>query len=335
MAYRHYTKCVSVGNHHGKQYGQMIIAAAVVALPLILVGALSGPAAMLVALAAILAYCRWWLYDRLVCLGGDECAVGWLLKVDPPEEKSGLDRFDTDYSLNLVPGNVVEFTNQATAEKIAPFGRLIANTPAIQGAGLDWKGQEARQWANDDPTAVLHCEFEGAGVYDLMIACLAAIPVATAAAVACAIPFFGWIACAVLSLIAAVIVIVGGIVGLLDTANPTDLDENLGDLHVNDPTRRGADILFVKGTWVYDSAHDGWNEIHPIKHCQKIGTWNGSWSESPVPDGSPARWCEAVETAGSPLTVASQQEPQNQWTIHPAIDGCRPKPDDHRPDPVH
>lgn len=42
--------------------------------------------------------------------------------------------------------------------------------------------------------------------------------------------------------------------------------------HVNDSTGRGADILVVKGSWVYDSAHEGWNEIHPIKHCQTIGT---------------------------------------------------------------
>ena len=28
MAYRHYTKCISVGNHLGKQYAQVIIAAA-------------------------------------------------------------------------------------------------------------------------------------------------------------------------------------------------------------------------------------------------------------------------------------------------------------------
>jgi len=28
----------------------------------------------------------------------------------------------------------------------------------------------------------------------------------------------------------------------------------------------------VSGTWVYDSAHEGWNEIHPIKKCLRLGT---------------------------------------------------------------
>jgi hypothetical protein len=42
-----------------------------------------------------------------------------------------------------------------------------------------------------------------------------------------------------------------------------------GDL----PEVDSGDILVVKGTWVYDSAHEGWNEIHPILHCQRIGTW--------------------------------------------------------------
>jgi len=333
MAYRQYTKCVSIGNYIGGQYAQVIIAAAVVALPLIFAGVAAGPAVMLVALAAILAYCRWWLYDRLICLGGDQCAVGWLLKIDPPEEKSGLDRFDTDYSLNLVLGPMREGVTQAQAVATAPQGFLLDNQPAIKNAGLDFDGLTAHQWANSPVTAVLHCEFEGAGVYDLMIACLIAVPLATAAAIVCAIPVFGWIACAILTLIAALVVAVGAIVGLLDTANPSDLDENLGELHTNDPTGRGADILFIKGTWIYDSAHEGWNELHPIKHCQKIGTWEKDWNGSPTPTGSPKEWCEAVDSAGSSLTVASQQQPENQWTIHPTIDGCRPR--SAEPDPIH
>ena len=109
------------------------------------------------------------------------------------------------------------------------------------------------------------------------------------------------------------------------------VDPNLGDLHVNDPTGRGADILVIQGTWVYDSAHEGWNEIHPIKHCQKIGTWERTWNESPVPDGNPKRWCEAIGAASDPLTVAAQDEPQNQWVIHPVIDGCDSGDDDDPP----
>jgi hypothetical protein len=30
------------------------------------------------------------------------------------------------------------------------------------------------------------------------------------------------------------------------------------------------DVLVVMGRWIYDSAHSGWNELHPVLHCQKI-----------------------------------------------------------------
>lgn len=61
---------------------------------------------------------------------------------------------------------------------------------------------------------------------------------------------------------------------LNDTGNPADASENLGNLE------QGIDLLAVRGTWVYDSAHEGWNEIHPIKHCQRIGRWEGSWEKA-------------------------------------------------------
>src|SRR5947209_7436037 len=101
MAYRQYTKCIAAKNHVGKQYAQVLIAAALAALPLAF-GAGVIPGVLIVACGAIIAYCRWWLYDRLVCLGGDVCALGWILKIEPPSAKSGLDKFDTDYSINLV-----------------------------------------------------------------------------------------------------------------------------------------------------------------------------------------------------------------------------------------
>jgi hypothetical protein len=323
MTYRQFTKCVSVANHIGGQYAQILIAAAVAAIPL-LAGAAVGPALLIIALTAIIAYCRWWLYDRLICLdgGADVCAAGWVLTVEPPEEKSGLDAFDTDYSFNLVlPPHLVGAT-QGDVENDGVLGNLVKEQTNISSAGLDFSGNLVQQWANDPPTACLHCEFEGGGVYDLMIACLAALAVAVAAAIICAIPIIGWVVCLILSLISAAIAVVGIAVALNDKGNPDDVGTNLGELHVNDPTGRGADLLVVKGSWVYDSAHSGWNEIHPIKYCQRIGTWEGNWAQVGDPKAWVDQWCNAIGTASDPLTVANQQEPQNQWTIHPVIDGC-------------
>jgi hypothetical protein len=36
------------------------------------------------------------------------------------------------------------------------------------------------------------------------------------------------------------------------------------------------------------------------------------------------RWQNAVGDATSPATLASQKLPQNQWQIHPILDGCQP-----------
>ena len=48
-------------------------------------------------------FCEWWLYDRLICLGGDRSAIGMLVTIEPVTGKSGLGEFDTDYSINLLP----------------------------------------------------------------------------------------------------------------------------------------------------------------------------------------------------------------------------------------
>jgi hypothetical protein len=264
------------------------------------------------------------LYGRLICLGPDVCAIGYVLTVEPPTEKSGLDRFDTDYSFNLVLAPTVLGATQAQVE--ASFqGNLVAEQSDIKSHNLDFVGHSAAQWQNYPPTAVLHCEFEGGGVYDLMLAVLAALAFAAAAAVVCSIPIIGWVACLILNVIAGVITLAGIAAALSDTANPNDLGTNLGELNMNDPTGRGADIVVVQGAWVYDSAHEGWNEIHPIKHCQRIGTYNGNWAE--YGDGKALRdsWCEAVAQASDPLTTQNQQNPENQWTIHPVIDGCQPE----------
>jgi hypothetical protein len=329
MAYRQYTQCCSVSGHIGKVAAQILIAAAASALPL-LFGASLIPGVLIVILGAIIAYCRWWLYDRLICLGGDVCAAGWVLSVEPPEKKSGLDSFDTDYSFNLVLAPHLEGATQVSVESDGIQGNLIKEQPAIAGAGLDWTGHSAQQWGNSPMTAVLHCEFEGGGVMTLLNAALAALAFATAAAVACSIPVFGWIACAILQIVAAVIIVVGVVAALNDKGNPNDLDTNLGEIHANDPTGRGADLLVVKGTWVYDSAHEGWNEIHPIKHCQRIGTWGGNWAEVGDAKAWADGWCKILDRASDPATITAQAKPENQWVIHPLIDGCDPGPG---PDP--
>jgi hypothetical protein len=328
--YRQYTHCVSVGNYIGNAAVQVIVAAAIAAIPL-LAGATVGPALLLIALAAIIAYCRWWLYGRLICLdgGAQVCAIGMFVRAEPPEQKSFLDRFDTDYSINILLAPHQQGELQDKIENDGIQGVLIKNQHNIQSAGLDFAGYTALPpsgWGNR--SAVLHCEFEGGGVYDLLLACLIALGIAVAATVICAIPLIGWVVCLILSLIALAVVGVGIGVALSDTANPSDVNANLGELEF-------GDVLLVKGSWVYDSAHDGWNEIHPITYCQKVGkvqlTAKGfgfiaDWDALIGGDIKAwiKKWCDGTGTADDPLTIANQDKPENLWTIHPLIDGCQP-----------
>lgn len=307
MAYVNYTSCVSVDKHRGlfANVGAGGLVAVATAVAMLASGLGVVPGLAIPALMLVIAYCRWWLYDRLICLGGDRCAIGLLASVEPPEKKTGLDAFDTDYSINLVlvphapleqpvpfnPGTPPPLTNpvewqrkklrEARHHVIADDGLqgdliseqdLTAKPKTITGAKrFDFEGYFTKMGFGSvvhHHQPVLHAEFEGGGVMRLYEAALAALALATAAAVACAIPVFGWIVCALLNLAAAVVTVAGIVIALNDKGDPAHVNPQLGTLHSS------RDILLVKGRWVFDTAHEGWNELHPIIHCQRVGEYD-------------------------------------------------------------
>jgi hypothetical protein len=280
-------------------------------------------------IADLVLFCEWWLYRRLVCLDGEKCAIGMVVTVEPVENKGGFERFDTDFSINLLLAPHTIYTSRATIENDGISGSLIAEQNATNDIGLGFVGYTAKQWQNYPDTPVLHAEFEGGGIYDLYQAAKAALVVSAVGAVVCSIPVIGWAACIVIMAVAAIIAVVGVIVALNDKGSPSDVNAELTEIHTNDPTGRGADILVIKGDWIYDSFHDGWNEIHPILQAQRIGTWSGAWGF----DARLARdaWCEALDDADSTGTRNDQLKPENQWEVHPVVDGCKPE---REPEPI-
>jgi hypothetical protein len=340
MPYNQYTFCVEPKSYqHKNQYVIMVIEGVIAGLIAGLIAlAVSEPWCLLIAveiaaIMTILGYCHWWLEDRLVCLGGDEVAIGLILSVEPPGAKTGFDKFDTDYSINLLlpPGKL----GDENIEESVPYGRLIKEQEATKKKGLAHTGY----WWNDDKgktrTPVLHAEFEGAGVKDLLLGTQIALGLAVVALIVCVgIPGpWGALLAAILACLAFLAGLIGGEVGLRDRAAPEDIDPSLGTVSPYNTNPLNADIVGVYGRWVYDASHldedRGWNEIHAIMLCAKISKWKGSW-----PDDigkTEKEWYDKVYEANSPKTKSQQLQPENRWNIHPCIDGCKPK---NKPPPI-
>jgi Na+-transporting methylmalonyl-CoA/oxaloacetate decarboxylase gamma subunit len=282
-------------------------------------------------LAFMIAYCRHFLYHRLICLGGDRDAVGMLVSIEDPSPWPELWDPDTDYCINLLLCDNPPGVIQAKAEQRDPYGFLIAGQPGPASRGLQTAGETATDKITGEESAVLHVEFEGAGPYDWLLASEIAFFAAVFALAACVVPIPGMgVVAAILAGLAFLIWMIGTTVGLFDEGRPSDVEGAPSVLHTNhDPNGgagAGADILYVKGTWVYDTLHDGWNELHPVKVCTKQGTWDGDWEGT--------RYCsapillrlrEAFEDAESDETRANQQLPEHGWRVHPDLDGCEPE----------
>jgi len=105
------------------------------------------------------------------------------------------------------------------------------------------------------------------------------------------------------------------------------VNPNLGDVQTNDDPNggfgAGADILYVQGTWVFDPWHEGWNEIHPVKKCTRVATWDGDWGS--LPPDIILRVRNQFDIAGNPATQAAQQRPEHGWSVHPSLDACAPE----------
>jgi hypothetical protein len=85
--------------------------------------------------------------------------------------------------------------------------------------------------------------------------------------------------------------------------------------------------MYVSGRWVFDSFHEGWNEIHPIKVCTPLGTWNGAWPTDT--EDRKKRADDGFNDANNPGTKANQDDQKWRWEIHPYVDGCGDYPPLH------
>ena len=98
-------------------------AAIYIVIGLILAGLVSWPLGSFLALGFFLggvdSFIDWWLNRRLLCLGGERCAIGIVWSLEPPGEKEGLEMFDNDFSLNLLlsPANPGDRTDKLLTQR--------------------------------------------------------------------------------------------------------------------------------------------------------------------------------------------------------------------------
>jgi hypothetical protein len=108
-----YTTCSQPGSWYKEPVSQTVLIGAAGLLIGYGLGSIGGwgPGAAIASAALCVAgiyFCNWWLYVRLICLGGDRGAIGFIEAVDPyvpaweiPSPGDFLNAFDTDWSFNL------------------------------------------------------------------------------------------------------------------------------------------------------------------------------------------------------------------------------------------
>jgi hypothetical protein len=355
MAFKQYTRCIEAADF-GSKWRFVTIASLLAGTPAALIAvAMGDPACLWIVLAiyvaaAAVAYYHNWLYNRLICLGGDRSAVGAIVSIGGPVELglNFLDR-DTDYSINLLLKNTNYGPSQdglskaeidgahaalkVAAEQSLPYGELVRQHPSVTGIIPDIGGHfatDGKPGTNDGHThqmaAVLHAEFEGDGNYKMLLASKILLAVAIYSLVGCLLGPFGWIFSLGILLFTLLGLFFASLLGGFGGGSPSDV--NAGELTdntgINDQGQGvGADIVYVEGSWVCDTLHERWNEIHPVKKCVKCGEgkWTGSWPSDDVI----LRLRNELQIADAEETIVNQAKPENQWVLHPAIDACTPQ----------
>jgi len=350
MAYEQYTRCIAPGLFVERTLAMLLIRAAVLS-PLSAVIALAAGhwycwlyVAEIYGMALVIAYCRNWLYERLICLGGDVSALGAIVEVNGAKTALFDVDWDNDFTLSLVLQNTPFGVLQAEAQEIAPYGYLIKGQDVIRNPPVNRdtpgltavdRNDAAHPGGTGKECAVLHIEFEGSGNYDLLQVAEAGLAFSVAALLACLLPWpVGLVLSVGLAILGLLALLLGAIIGNSNRpGDPADVNPNLGELHSNndpnDGLGYGADILYVEGTWVYDSLHEGWNEIHPVKVCTKMGCWKGDWNDifctgedMPTPPEVVQRLQHGFQVARAEETRINQARPEHQWRVHPALDAC-------------
>jgi hypothetical protein len=359
MAFTHITSCIPHGQQKSKQQLMLehgvsaAIAGAVIAF-LVSKGSILAAAAGFggtIPLAIITGFCDWWFHYRLVCIKDDQCAVG---TVGRTNISKGVGDPDLDFTINLVLAPVLKDSLLNAAQQLpllSPQDRPYFEFayPDLPLNGID-EISTAEEGSGDAGTTALHCEIEGTGMKTVCAAATtAAVAGAIGGAAAGAAAVAGCLATGiffVFCLIAAAAVAalasgaatgVGWAIGVAiggQEGSPADVaaDPQSGTVEV-------GDHVAIVGDWIYDNAHAGWNELHPVKKLLKLQCPNRMSVSGVDPEypNSPASLaviekdcvthlaaqrndiCFMLSQPRDPNVQRSQNSPRNAWIANPAL----------------
>ena len=236
--------------------------------------------------------CQYLLHGKLVCLGGDRCAIGRMAAFNTVDDKSGFEKLDNDFGIRIVlcPTSLSSMLrgkeNRVANHKTAiagPQGELLEerfNMPMPHNPGspdeqpsAKFKGVDVEfDFTNFGPPVVaptsadapflvpvLHCEIEGDRIPTVCAALsIFSNPVVDAF---CSIPLIGWAPLVDHSLLAPLITSVFATAWAAGSNDSRDFD-NAGSL-------AEGDTVVITGRWVFDAGHEGGNELHPVKACRR------------------------------------------------------------------
>ena len=359
MAYNHITSCIPHGQQKSKQQAMLehgvpagIIGAIIGALAT--GGSILGAAAGFggaIPLAIITGFCDWWFHYRLVCIKEDQCAVG---TVGRTAVSRGVTDPDLDFTINLVLAPILKDSDLKAAAQI-PL--LFLNQRAylefaysdLPLNGVDKISTEAEDNPNPATTA-LHCEIEGTGMKTVCAAATVggvvgaiggtvAGPLVVAGCTATGFFFFLCLLAAaiVAAAVAAVATGLGWLAGVAlggEEGSPADVaaDPESG-------TVEEGDHIAIIGDWVYDNAHEGWNELHPVKKVLKLNCPTGTsvpgvdpeYPNSPASRAALEKFCVSLlaqrrddicfrlSQPRDPAVQDAQDSPSGAWVFNPAI----------------
>ncbi|MCK6692920.1 MAG: hypothetical protein L6Q97_12535 [Thermoanaerobaculia bacterium] len=354
-----YTTCVDRKQYKNPDFSFELAAA-------LFVAAMAGPLNpislafdLYLAIEVAMKVCEYLLHGKLVCLGGNECAIGHVTSFETVDDKEGFEKIDNDFCINVLPApwGLESFTHDTfehNYQKVVDDGmqgNLIREqagmpTPREAHAGKKYSpysttypsknyiDYDTPSWMQGIPfeVPVLHTEIEGERIRAVCAALHGPLGLIPGMEKFCrwkpaGIPVGRWVCAALATLFAPLLLITLPLAWLLGADDNRDF-RNAGSL------KRG-DFIVVYGRWVYDAGHAGYNELHPLLGLQKAPEPAAGLSDPQKFAQFRQRWCSLVSETPVPgfsghhtpkqeKVYQAQLRPENRWYLHPEIDGCEP-----------